>query len=387
MKHSAEQGARIFLQELQSHKLDIDDWHQVMTETLAELEGSRNRYSVLYDSSPLGYVTFDSTGRIIEVNLTAANLIGMERSQLLNTPMYLFVVKSDVKLFLDHLRRCKLTDEKVVTELGLVTKSGEAIQVELISTTLSSAEDGFGGYGTVISDITERRVLEVELSRLDRLNLIGEIAASIAHEVRNPMTTVRGFLQLFREKTEFAQHREHFNLMIDELDRANFIITEFLSLARNKAVKMIRKALNAQVEALLPLIEASALLTDNTVEVVLGDIPNFLMDEKEIRQLILNLAQNGLQAMSPGGRLVIKTSTMGNDVVLAVTDQGEGIEPDILRRMGTPFFTTKEDGTGLGLAVCHSIAARHNAVIEVDTSETGTTLFVLFRLVQEGGQA
>jgi signal transduction histidine kinase len=97
-----------------------------------------------------------------------------------------------------------------------------------------------------------------------------------------------------------------------------------------------------------------------------------------MRQMILNLVRNGLEAMPPGGNLVVKTFTDGDEVIMAVQDQGKGIEPGVLEKIGTPFFTTKENGTGLGLAVCYSIAARHNARIEIETDPEGTTFFVRF---------
>lgn len=228
-------------------------------------------------------------------------------------------------------------------------------------------------------DITDRKQTEKEIAHLDRLHLIGEMAAGIGHEIRNPMTTVRGFLQMLENKDECAKYKEYYALMIEELDRANSIISEFLSLAKNKAVNLKAQNLNSIIEALSPLIIADAMVHDKFVKVELGNIPDILQDEKEIRQLILNLVRNGLEAMSPGGNLTIRTLTDDEDVVLSVQDQGKGIDPEVLEKIGTPFFTTKEQGTGLGLAVCYSIAARHNATIKVETGSMGTTFLVGFR--------
>jgi len=234
-------------------------------------------------------------------------------------------------------------------------------------------------YIKVAEDITERKKVANEMARLDRLHLVGEMAAGIGHEIRNPMTTVRGFLQLLEKKEECARHKGYFNLMIDELDRANSIINEFLSLARNKAVDLKVQNLKQIVKTIAPLIMANAINSDKRIKLELEDIPDILLNEKEMRQLILNLVRNGLEAMSPGGTLVIRTFPDGKDVVLAVQDQGRGIEPWLLEKLGTPFFTTKENGTGLGLAVCYSIAARHKAEIKVETGPAGSTFSVIFR--------
>lgn len=228
-------------------------------------------------------------------------------------------------------------------------------------------------------EITEQKRLEKAMARLDRLNLIGEMAAGIGHEIRNPMTTVRGFLQMLGQKKDCSRYKEYFNLMIEEIDRANTIITEFLSLAKNKVIDLKKQNLNTIIEAISPLITADAIVNDKYVKVELGEVPDLLLDEKEIRQLTLNLARNGLEAMMPGQYLNIKTFTGEGQVILAVQDQGEGIEPEFYDKIGTPFFTTKEKGTGLGLAICYSIAARHNAVIDFETGQNGTAFYVRFK--------
>ncbi len=229
-------------------------------------------------------------------------------------------------------------------------------------------------------EIIERRKLEKEMVRLDRLNLVGELAAGIAHEIRNPMTTVRGFLQMFMVKPTFTPYFDNFELMIEELDRANAIITEFLSLAKHRSVELRRQSLNSIIETLYPLMTSDAIFTEKAVNFELQVIPELVLDEKEIRQLIINLVRNGLEAMKSSGQLTIKTFMDGNEIVLSIQDQGSGIEPYLLEKIGTPFFTTKEQGTGLGLPVCYSIAARHNATLKFETGPNGTTFFIRFRI-------
>lgn len=229
-------------------------------------------------------------------------------------------------------------------------------------------------------DITEKKRFEKEMYRLERLNLVGEMAAGIGHEVRNPMTTVRGFLQILGDKDYSRQDKEYFELMIQELDRANSIITEFLSLAKNKTITLTRKNLNSVISMLTPLMEANARMSDQELKLDLGEIPELLLDEKEICQLILNLAQNGIEAMPLGGCLKIKTYQQSNTVVLEVQDEGEGIRPELMDKLGTPFFSTKDNGTGLGLAVCYSIAGRHNAKISVVSDSESTTFAITFKI-------
>jgi PAS domain S-box-containing protein len=243
------------------------------------------------------------------------------------------------------------------------------------------ATDGSVEYALCTSrDITTHKQMTAEMARLDRLNLVGEMAASIGHEVRNPMTTVRGFLQMMSKKNENKTQLDFFTIMIEELDRANSIITEFLSLAKNKSVNLIEKNINDIVNTLMPLMQANGIVDNKYIHSDLSEIPNLPLDEKEIRQLILNLVQNGLDAMKPGGNLYLKTFKYDKTIVLAIQDEGTGISSEIMSKIGTPFFTTKEKGTGLGLAVCYSIANRHKATIQPITGPNGTTFYILFQL-------
>jgi PAS domain S-box-containing protein len=244
--------------------------------------------------------------------------------------------------------------------------------------TYANNDGSIAGLLGVIIDITERKRWQEEMARLERLNLIGEMAAGIGHEIRNPMTTVRGLLQLLRARDEIVQHREYYDIMIEELDRANTIISEFLSLAKNKPLSKRMLNLSSIVETMFPLIHADAMQSGMFVQIEMGEIPDLLLDEKEMRQLILNLVRNGLEAMQPGGKITIETASEGQSVVLKVRDEGKGIDKDVLEKLGTPFYTTKDSGTGLGLAVCYSIATRHNAEIRIETSPAGTTFYITF---------
>ena len=269
-------------------------------------------------------------------------------------------------------------------ELEMRTRDDQIVQVFLRGDVVRNEEGKNIGMFGICTDITEKKQFEKELSRLDRMNLIGEMAAGIAHEIRNPMTTVRGFLQLLNNKPEFLPHEEYFKLMIDELDRANLIITEFLTLGNNKPLDLQLENLNNLITNLLPLIMTDAMLHDKDVNLELGEIRHLRFDQKEMRQLILNLARNGLEAMDTGGTLTIRTYMQQQDVILAIQDQGQGIKPALLEKLGTPFLTTKETGTGLGLAICYSIASRHDAAIKVQTGPEGTVFLVGFK---QNGQA
>ncbi|OQA10966.1 MAG: Sporulation kinase E [Firmicutes bacterium ADurb.Bin373] len=367
-------------EEWETRRLCLEAECQALRETLVELEESRNRYAVLYDCAPVGYATLDKQGRIKDINLAGSAMLGIEPFKLIDMPLSAFVVKDDIRLLLEHLRLCSQSNQKVSTELSLASKNGRPVQVQLLSVPDRCPDGGALCFRTIFTDVTESKLYKKEMARLDRLHLVGEMAAGIAHEIRNPMTVVRGFLQFFGEKSDLSKYKGYLDLMIEELDRANSIISEFLSLARNKAVELKESDLNTLIKNIFPLLQADGLVADKFVELDLQDVPKLKLDEKEIRQLIHNLARNGMDAMPSNGTLKIRTYLESEEVILAVEDQGGGIPPEIAENIGTPFFTTKDTGTGLGLAVCYSIAKRHEARIDFETGPGGTTFFVRFKV-------
>ena len=259
-------------------------------------------------------------------------------------------------------------------------RDGSPFWVELSCYAVYARDGQLKSFVSLNRDITAKKQMDKELTRMDQLGLVGRMAASIGHEIRNPMTSVRGFLQLLSEKPDCRAYLDYFELMISELDRANEIITHFLSLASNKPVQMRMNSLNRIIKKISPLINSDAILANLQFELELTEIPDFPLDENEISQLILNLSRNGLEAMPDQGLLKIKTRLAGSFVELIISDQGTGIPLALLEKLGTPFQTTKEQGTGLGLPVCFSIAHRHHAKIDVVTNGHGTTFTVRFEI-------
>lgn len=239
------------------------------------------------------------------------------------------------------------------------------------------------GICCLCKNTTEKKKYELELKRLSNLELIGQMAAGISHEIRNPMTTVRGFLQLLTDNKELQHFNTYFDLMIDELDRANAIISEFLSMGNTRSSDLKMQDLNAIICDISPLLEIDTFNQNKFIQFETQPIPEMSLNRDEIRQLLINLCRNGLEAMEPGKMLFIRTY-MEDDktVVLEIQDQGAGMDKEVLKKIGTPFYTTKDNGTGLGLGVSYAIAARHNAKIEVQSNSEGTIFSVKFHYEQ-----
>jgi len=342
-----------------------------------ELLRSEQRFSKAFNASPMA-MTISSleSGEFIDVNDSFCPVSKFERQEIIGQ------TAADIGFWVNPTDRYRFK--------RMITRREPVREVE-IHFRRKTGEQGLGLYTaerldingedcilSILTDITERKEMEIEMLRLDRLGLVGEMAASIGHEIRNPMTTVRGFLQILRENKKYIQEKEYFDLMIEELDRANAIITEFLSLAKNKMVELKRQNLKSILTNILPLIQANAIAQGQNIGLEIDEVPDLLLDEKEIRQLVHNLVYNALEAMPSGKNVIIRTYIENENVVLSVEDHGCGIDHDVLEKLGTPFFTTKDQGTGLGLAICYGIAARHQAKIDIETGSSGTTFFVRF---------
>lgn len=337
------------------------------------------RFRKIFDATPcLISLRSMKDKRYINVNESMLLATGFEKSEVINRTADLlqFSVVDANTPGESHPDKHDLWQPARNVRIRYVTKSG-ATREGLMSSERMRIH-GEECLLSVVTDISERVYLEKEMVRLDRLNLTGEIAAGIVHEIRNPMTTVRGFLQLSKSNPT----KEYTDIMIEELDRVQSIVTEFLAVGAHAPTSRASKQLNTIIETVFPLLQSKALTGNQDILLELDECPAILLDEKEIRQLVLNLVLNGLDAMPLGGNLTIKTYADDRQVVLEVRDQGEGIKEEFLAKLGTPFFSTKSNGTGLGLSVCYGIAERHDAVIKVQTSERGTTFFVVFNLQQ-----
>ncbi|NLM87390.1 MAG: HAMP domain-containing histidine kinase, partial [Syntrophomonadaceae bacterium] len=179
-------------------------------------------------------------------------------------------------------------------------------------------------------------------------------------------------------------YSSYFMLMIDELERANDIITEYLSIAKPRVRNVENHNLNEILTTMLLLLQADARKEDKDVILVTGDTADILVDPREIRQVILNLVRNGLDSMPSGGVVEIRTSMQNNEIVLEVEDSGHGIPEEIQVHLGKPFVTTKEHGTGLGMYVTYNILKSYQANINIRSSNEGTRFIIRFPSAEGG---
>jgi two-component system sensor histidine kinase PilS (NtrC family) len=337
-----------------------------------------NQYVI--DSMLSGLVTADMDGRILTFNRAASTITGLAAGQAIGRDI------SEVLQLPGQFRgRLRTLGETRSHRADHQYRApdGRVLDIGLTATTLS-LPDGRSGYLFTFQDVTDVRRLERGARIQQRLAAVGEMAAGIAHEIRNPLASMSGSIQVLRQELPLSDEQAQLmDIVLRESDRLNDTIKSFLAYARPQRVALARLDIRRVLEDTATLLRNSAdVQDDHVVDVELpADPVSFEADENQIRQIIWNLATNGLRAMPSGGRLLLsaKTETEGDQEALGITirDEGCGIPPADLDTLFQPFHGSFEKGTGLGLAIVHRIVTDYNGSIQVSsTVGTGTTVRV-----------
>ncbi|GIO67720.1 two-component system sensor histidine kinase NtrB [Paenibacillus cookii] len=370
-------GALIYMIEFALEKLLLTEQVKGISEKYLREE---EKLQQVMDVAPLCMVSVDTEGRITSVNEMMMGLFKNRSPELTKTD----VLGQPLSVFVDMVEEDYI-NRRIAQALNGVKMDNELIRIgsQIHYTSTSPLTNSYTGeiLGAVlvIQDITELERLRTELVNVERLSLVGQMAASITHEIRNPMAVVRGFLQLMKEKSPDSLDH-YYRIVMEELDRANGIINDFLSLAQNRISEKEQWHLHQIINDLSPLLWADANLRGQTIELLLDErVPKLHLNAKEIKQVLLNLARNGMEAMEEKGKLTIQTRFRESDnmVELIVRDTGVGMSESRLERLFEPFFTTKAKGTGLGLALCLSIVERHGGKTDVESEEGKGTTFII----------
>lgn len=246
--------------------------------------------------------------------------------------------------------------------------------------------EGNHRYIMTFEDITERRKLEQRIERMQRLASLGEMASGIAHEIRNPLAGIKTTTQLLIRRLDLS--KENLALtenMLIEIDRVNKIITNLLKFSRPIDSNPQHIKLNDTVKSLFLLMGSMA--KEKNVKLSLEENNHYVrVDRDHLRQILLNLIINGINAMPNGGELNISSKRIENDLIIAVSDTGIGIKEEIIEKIFNPFFTTRPEGTGLGLSVVHQLVVQNEGEIHVASNVgEGTIFFITFPIGKETG--
>ncbi|GAB6453030.1 sporulation sensor histidine kinase KinB [Bacillus cereus] len=231
--------------------------------------------------------------------------------------------------------------------------------------------------------LNENAILRTEMQKSEKLNIVSELAASVAHEVRNPLTVVRGFIQLL-ESTEDVKNKDYMRLVLAELDRAEQIISDYLNLARPQIEKKEHICLSTQLIEMTTLMSSFAAMQGVYLQVEISESLYTIGDKTKLKQAIMNVVKNGIEAIQ-GNKGYLKVTAMQKDetIVIRVKDSGVGMTKEQLARLGQPYYSLKEKGTGLGLMVTFSILQAHNGTLEYKSeSGKGTEAIIILPAVR-----
>lgn len=317
----------------------------------------------------------DVDGKVIQVNRAFEQLFGYEQSVVLGT-VHPTIPESKIKEIRHMLEQLKKGKKLPAHETVRETLGGEMIPVSVTLSPIRETDGRITGFASICRDMRTRNRMEELLRRSEKLTTVGQLAAGVAHEIRNPLTTLRGFLQLQQQSGSLNQ--SHVKLMLSELDRINLIVGEFLILAKPQATKFVAKDVRNVLQDVLVFLDSEAHLHNIVFRQVFTEEDcSISCEENQLKQVFINLLKNAIEAMPGGGVVHISVQRKGGSVAISITDEGIGIPEDMISKIGDPFFTAKETGTGLGIMVSQRIINSHQGTMDIQSQvNIGTSVKV-----------
>jgi two-component system sporulation sensor kinase A len=341
--------------------------------TKEQLEENKEMYRLLVENfeDTVGIIT--KQGHWIYINNAGKKLFGVTRKEeLIGKSVLDFLTAESQSVFKDHLAKIRL-GESFEMKICRHDKQEKYVQAKLVPTKYKDRHT----YQMLIRDLTEQKQAEEIMHRTEKLSVVGQLAAGIAHEIRNPLTVIKGFTQLLSQEEE----NEYLKVVLDELERIEDIVSDLLILAKPQPSRIEQVHIGELLAGTIELFKSEALLHD--VEMISSfDLSNPWVkgEPDKLKQVYINIIKNAIEAIpSGGGKIYITAHNLGNDkIVTRIKDTGVGIPEERIPNLGEPFFSTKEKGTGLGLMICNRIIKNHGGTIKVDSKvNMGTTISVI----------
>lgn len=368
------------LLEFTANKGIIDGFNMIIFRNVSErrkmekdLRESEQKFRKIFNNAMDGILLWDNKCNIIDANPNASKILGLSKEELMNNSLHWYIQHDQLTEIQSQWKECPESEELS----GEVSLDGElGAQIIEYSAKKNVIE---GLHMTIFRNITEKREMEDQLRKSDTLTVVGELAAGIAHEIRNPMTALKGFIQLLQNSMTEDQYAMYFDVITSELKRIESIITEFLVLAKPQAISYQRKNVTVIMKETLDLLSAQASLENVQFITSIEDgLPDIYCEPNQLKQVFINILKNAIEVMPKGGTVSVGLEKVeGEQVLISIRDEGTGIPEDKLKKLGEPFYTTKDRGTGLGLMVSYKIVEEHNGTIEVSSElGKGTTFHI-----------
>lgn len=328
----------------------------------------------------LGVLLINQKFELVDISEMACRILGFNKEVVVGKPLE--EVFHDVPKEHQLVQRTLL--DGVVVRNHAVSWTNQAERFELLmdsSFFKNERGDTVGAY-VIFKDVSNTRSLEEQVQRSDRLAMIGQIAAGAAHEIRNPLTSIKGFLQVLKKTTterEMRKESGYIDIMLGEIDRINGLVSEFLLLSKPKDTTFYKVDLSTIIQEIMPIINSEAILHNVSVQYEPAkELPEVVTDRELLKQVFLNICKNGIEAMGEEGTLTIHEhfDAAEQKVTVDIRDTGPGIPAFLIDKIFDPFFTTKDEGIGLGLSVCQRIIHDMGGSIRVNSKGFGTTFHI-----------
>lgn len=339
------------------------------------------RFEEVLDSLYDGIIVADTSHRVMMVNKAAFRLLPFSSEEHEYRLVWSCITEEEISRWIEN----SLQGEDRVVDEEFFIEGGGGLRILSMSVLPLVKEKQVAGSIILIRDVTEKKKQEAKYRRAENLASLTTLAAGVAHEIKNPLASIGIHLQLMRRELEHQQAitEEHaasyLEILEEEIERLNNIVVDFLFAVRPMDTRMKREHIHEVISDLLEFIKYELAEHHITVEKHLADhIPKIEMDQKYIKQALLNIIKNAMAAMPDGGKIRISTYLHGGMVGIDISDDGAGISEELMSKIFEPYYTTKDFGSGLGLTVVYKVIKEHQGDITVDSAEGRGTTFTIY---------
>ncbi|WP_182480623.1 EAL domain-containing protein [Peribacillus asahii] len=339
------------------------------------LKESEFKYRLIADSMTDIIMLLDINGKILYSSPSLANIIGYPLRSFVGESSFDLIHPEDKQSVIMGFQQVIDTITPARMEAHFFTRSGDSVLIEGVGTPVLG-KNGEPEYFIVVGrDITEKRITEEQLSKAEKLSIIGQLAAGVAHEVRNPLTSIKGFIKLLEQG---SNNKEYFEIISKEFDQIEGILKEFLALAKPQEIQLKKVNIQTIFNDVTILLKSEANLRNVEIsQEFQPNLPQVLCDMNQIKQVFINIIKNSIEAIPNGGFVKIEGYVEDGNLLMKIIDNGIGLNKERIKRLGEPYYSNKEKGTGLGLMLCYKIVRQHNGSIIVRSKENhGTTVEV-----------
>ncbi|MFC6333977.1 ATP-binding protein [Paenibacillus septentrionalis] len=378
LEHNSKDELGLLASQVNTMGDNLYRYTEELKQTNFELMSTKQYLESFFDHTKDAIHIMDLDFNIIQVNKAFEEMFEFDAEELLGKPLFRDAQEQQQNY---NSLLMQVVDNNGISnyETVMFTKSGTPIDVSI---TLSGIIDEYGdivAFASITRNITQRKHYEELRRNNEKLSAIGQMAASIAHEIRNPLTTVQGFLSLNKTKGNIPEH--HMELVMQEIHHVDLIVSQFLSMSKPQKEQWLPVRVEKIMHDIITLMDSSGKLKNVKVHLTADQLlPKVLGSEQHLKQVFVNLIKNSIEAMSAGGELFIEMRQCDETEQMAIfiRDTGTGISEEELKQIFDPFYTNKEDGTGLGLLVCQQIISNHRGTLSFSSQlGIGTTATIL----------